>query len=243
MRNFFVIVVQKGILMYIKICKKIDVRVFSSFVIIFSATALRVTLALLHWPSPNSDEAFMQLMALHINKFGEHPVFYYGQNYMGTLEAYVGALLFHIFGSSLLIMRFAMISFFVIFLTSLYVLTSRLYARRFALLTIVVLSLGTSSMFQLQMRSIGGYAEILPLAVLVLLISYKLAVLGKEASLLQKGVLYTLWGLLVGLALWSDLLIVPYLLMAAVFLVLFCWRDLFTWGIWIVLLGFGVGAL
>src|SRR5256885_8224051 len=101
--------------MHIKIYKKIDVPVFFAFVIILAASALRVTLAILHWPPPNSDEAFMQLMSIHIDKLGERPMFYYGQNYMGTLEAYVGALSFHIFGSSLLAMRFAMISFFLIF--------------------------------------------------------------------------------------------------------------------------------
>ena len=36
-------------------------------------------------------------MALHIAYRGEHPFLFYGQNYMGALEAYIGALLFHQF--------------------------------------------------------------------------------------------------------------------------------------------------
>ena len=40
-------------------------------------------------------------LALHIAYRGEHPLFFYGQEYMGPLEAYIGALLFHIFGVSL----------------------------------------------------------------------------------------------------------------------------------------------
>jgi hypothetical protein len=227
---------------YLRVFKKINVHIFLAFVIIVAATALRVTLAILCWPAPDSDESFIDLMALHINKLGEHPIFYYGQHYMGTLEAYSGALLFYLFGYSIPIMRLGMISFFVIFLTGLYVLTSRLYSRRFALLTIAVLSLGTASMLQRQMKSIGGYTEILPLAVMILLISYKLAVLPEEASFLKKGVLYALWGCLVGLALWSDLLIAPYLLMAGICLVLFCWRDLLKWSVWLVLFGFAIGA-
>lgn len=229
--------------MHLKVFKKIDVHIFLALIIILVATALRVTLAILHWPAPDSDEAFMDLMALHINKLGEHPIFFYGQNYMGTLEAYFGALLFRLFGYSFLVMRLGMISFFVLFLTGLYILTSRLYSRRFALLTIAVLSIGTASMLKLQMKSIGGYGEILPLVVIILLVSYKLALLRKEASLLQKGLLYALWGFLVGLALWSDLLIAPYLLMAGICLLLFCWRDLLKWSLWIILLGFGIGAL
>ena len=228
--------------MWIKVFKKVDAQVFFAFFIIFAATALRVILAILHWPAPDSDEAIIQLMALHIDKLGEHPIFFYGQHYMGACEAYLGALLFHIFGSSLLVMRLGMIGFFVIFLTSLYILTSRLYSRSFALLTIAVLSLGTYSMLERQMKSIGGYTEILPLAVIILLISYKLALGEEAASLIRKGMLYALWGLLVGLALWSDLLIAPYILIASVFLVLFCWRDLCKWSVWIVLLGIGIGA-
>ena len=225
-----------------KVFKKTDIHIFLAFIIIFAATALRVILAILRWPTPDSDESFLHLMALHINNLGEHPAFYYGQHYMGTLEAYLGAPLFHLFGASVLVMHLTMIGLFVIFLTSLYILTSRLYSPRFALLTITVLSIGTSSMLQRQMKSIGGYTEILPLTVLALLITYKLACLKKETPVLQKGLLYALWGLLVGLALWSDLLIAPYLLIAGIGLVIFCWRDLLKWSIWAVLLGFVIGA-
>src|SRR5215813_811954 len=125
-----------------KVFKKREGHASLAFIIIFAGTALRVILTILGLPTPDSDEAFIQLMALHIDKLGEHPIFFYGQNYMGTLEAYVGASLFHIFGPSVLVIRFGMIGFFVIFLTSLYILTSRLYSRNFALLTIAVLSLG-----------------------------------------------------------------------------------------------------
>src|SRR5262249_1565126 len=115
-------------------------------------------------------------------------------------------------------------------------------SRNFALLTIAVLSLGTYTMLERQVKSIGGYTEILPLAVFALLISYKLACLKKETPLLRKAALYAVWGFVVGLALWSDLLIIPYLLMAGIALVLFCWWELCKWSIWIVLLGFVVGA-
>src|SRR5258708_16869419 len=37
---------------------------------------------------------------------------------------------------------------------------------------------------------------------------------------------YAGWGLVVGLAIWSDLVVLPILLMASLLLLLFCWRDL-----------------
>ena len=56
--------------------------------LIISGTLLRVLIAALKWPLLNSDEGTMGIMALHIAYHGEHPIFYYGQHYMGTLEAY-----------------------------------------------------------------------------------------------------------------------------------------------------------
>ena len=58
----------------------------------------------------------MALEALHIAYRGEHPVFLYGQNYMGTIEAYLGALLFHIFGVSSFSIRLGLALMFALFL-------------------------------------------------------------------------------------------------------------------------------
>ncbi len=267
-----------------KISKKIDVHVCLAFVIILAATALRVACAILRWPGADADESVIQLMALHIDRLGEHPIFFYGQTYMGTLEAYIGALWFHIFGPSVLVMRLAMISLFVIFLIGLYILTSRLYARSFALLTSALLIFGTSKMIERQLGTIGGYTEILPLAVFLLLVSYILSVseqpknhynfnpeqiLGVAATTsgrdkplplrerswqglvspynvwwfcTERIILYVLWGLLAGLAFWSDFLIAPYILIAGILITIFCGKEILKWGLWLILLGFGIGA-
>lgn len=52
----------------------------ASILIVF-AVVLRVILVLLHWTMTNSDEATTDLAALHIEKNGEHPIFFYGQHY------------------------------------------------------------------------------------------------------------------------------------------------------------------
>ena len=46
------------------------------------------------------DEAIVALMARHINQGISKPVFVYGQDYMGSLEAYTSALMFKIFGEN-----------------------------------------------------------------------------------------------------------------------------------------------
>jgi hypothetical protein len=222
--------------------RKTLMRLLPAFIIIAIAAALRVALAMLSWPITEADESVMQLMALHINNLGEHPTFFYGQNYMGTIEAYVGAAWFRVFGVSVLTLRCAMISFFSIFLVGLYMLTSRLYSRNFALLTIALLIFGTSKMIERQLATIGGYTEILPLTVFLLLVSYSLSIAEQPRNHKKQGMLYALWGLLAGLALWSDMLIAPYLLIAGICIALFCWREIMRWGIWLLLLGFCIGA-
>ena len=222
--------------------KKAPLRLLPVFLIIVIAVALRIALAILHWPATEADESIIQLMALHINNLGERPTFFYGQHYMGTIEAYVGAVWFRVFGVSILTIRCAMISFFCVFLVGLYMLTNRLYSRNFALLTIALLIFGTSKMLERQLATIGGYTEILPLAVFLLLVSYSLSLAEQSGNHKKQAVLYGLWGLLVGLALWSDLLIAPYLLIAGICITLFCWKEIMKWGIWLILLGFCVGA-
>ena len=47
-----------------------------------------------------SDEAIIGLMGKHILEDGEFPIFYYGQAYMGSLEAILTSLSFKLFGIS-----------------------------------------------------------------------------------------------------------------------------------------------
>jgi len=53
---------------------------------------------------------------------------------------------------------------------------------------------------------------------------------------------YAGWGLVVGLAIWSDLVVLPVLMMAGLLLLLFCWRDLRTLAPLCLLLGFVIGV-
>src|SRR2546427_8426157 len=52
----------------------------------------------------DGDEAMVGIQAEHILR-GEHPLYFYGQAYMGSLEAYLMALLFLIGGPTVWMMR------------------------------------------------------------------------------------------------------------------------------------------
>ncbi|HYA99176.1 MAG TPA: hypothetical protein VED37_03045, partial [Ktedonobacteraceae bacterium] len=115
----------------------------SACLIIVVATLLRLVLIAQGWPHTNADEGTMGIMGLHIAYNGEHPIFFYGQHYMGTLEAYIAAMFFHLFGASVFTLRLGPVLMFALFLTNMYLLGSLLYSKKLALITLVLLTLGS----------------------------------------------------------------------------------------------------
>jgi hypothetical protein len=96
-------------------------------VILLLASSLRLVLMKLNWPTANADESIMDLMARHIAYQGEHPIFFWGQNYMGTIQAYLGAPLIHLVGSSAFSVRLGTLLIFALYLVSMYFLVRLLY--------------------------------------------------------------------------------------------------------------------
>jgi 4-amino-4-deoxy-L-arabinose transferase-like glycosyltransferase len=218
-----------------------------AFAIIGVAALLRLFLISQGWPQTDSDESTMGLMALHIMQKGEHPTFFYGQDYMGSLEAYIAAAMFHLFGPSTFSLRLGLIFLFVLFLVSMYYLASLLYTKKFALATLILLSLGSDTLLQRELDAIGGYPETILFGTLAFLLASWLA-LSFHQDLSQQNrrlrfAAYGFWGLVVGLGIWSDLLILPFVFMAGLILIVFCWREWRTWAPLFIVLGFVIGAL
>jgi len=218
-----------------------------AFVIISVAALLRFFLISQGWPQTDSDESTMGLMALHIVQKGEHPTFFYGQDYMGSLEAYIGSAMFRLFGPSTFSLRLGLIFLFVLFLVSMYYLASLLYTKKFALATLILLSLGSDALLQRELDAIGGYPETILFGTLAFLLASWLALsFNRDLTKRDRRLRFTaygFWGLVVGLGIWSDLLILPFLFMAGLLLIVFCWREWRTWAPLCIVLGFIVGAL
>jgi hypothetical protein len=225
---------------------KIGIDEICAFAIIAFAIVLRIILASQNWPPTNSDEGTMGLMARHIAYGGEYPIVFYGQTYMGALEAYIAAAMFHLFGPSLFTLRLSVILLIAFFFVSMYLLTSALFTKKLALVTLAVLSLGSSYLFTRELITTGGSAETLLFGSLAFLLSFWLALsYGQYLSPRRRWlrlVGYGCWGLVVGLGLWSDLVVLPFFVMASLLLILFCWRELRSWAPLCLLLGLLIGA-
>ncbi|QBD78479.1 hypothetical protein EPA93_21780 [Ktedonosporobacter rubrisoli] len=202
----------------------------TALVLIIFASLLRLLLISQRWPLTNSDEGTIGIMALHIAYRGETPVFFYGQHYMGALQAYLGALLFHLFGASLFSLRLGLVLMFILFLVSTYLLTSTLYSKGLALVSVFLLSIGSNYMYARELSAIGGYPETILFGSLAFLFASRLALSYNSIQPLpqqrRRLAYYICWGIVVGLGLWSDLLIIPFVLMSGLLILFFCWREL-----------------
>src|SRR5436190_13270677 len=219
------------------------------FAIVAAATFARFLLIYFNWPATISDEGNMGILALHVAFQGEHPTFFYGLPYMAPLEGYIAAPLFRLFGASLFTLRIGFLPLFAAFLICMYYLTRLLYTEKFALAIVILLSLGSGTIIYLQLKAFGEYPEtelfsaLIPLLAAWLALTSYSSTRGEELQSKQKRrMIFGFLGLIVGLALWVDFLILPIVATAALLLLLFCYRELLSWTGLILLLGVIVGA-
>jgi hypothetical protein len=226
---------------------KIGIYELYALAILVFASGLRIALAALNWPPTNADEGTMGIMALHIAYRGERPLLFYGQNYMGSLEAYLGAFYFHLLGGpSLFALRLGVITLVTLFFVSTYLLARLLYSKQVALITLALLSLGSISVFSREMIATGGSSQTLLSGSLAFLLAVQLSLTRRPGTSLRTKLArflgYGLWGLVLGLGVWSDMVVLPFFAMAALLLLVCCWLELLL-GAWLaVIVGFLVGA-
>ncbi|MFC8618841.1 hypothetical protein ACFT9M_20845 [Micromonospora purpureochromogenes] len=188
-----------------------------------AAVGYRLALLLGDTPRANSDEATMGLAALHIARGEDFPIFFYGQAYMGALEAYLAAPLVALAGPSVLALRLPLLALYALFLLLSWRLTRRLGGDRwFALLVVGLLALGADRIVKNQLIAGGGYPELNPIGAGLALLTLDLAA-GRPAG--RRWRLAGL-GFLAGLTVWVDPLLLPYVLAFGAVLVTITGRDL-----------------
>ncbi|SIQ44877.1 hypothetical protein [Micromonospora avicenniae] len=192
-------------------------------VALLGGVGYRIALLAFDAPPTNSDEATMGLAALHIARGQDFPVWFYGQSYMGTLEAYLAAPVLAVTGPSLFGLRLVTVALYALFVLLAWRLTLRLTGDRwFALLLVVLLAFGSDRIVKNQLIAGGGYPEMNPAGVALALLTYGLCT-GRPGRRLPR---WAAWGLLAGLMLWVDPLVLPYVVGPGAVLLAFRWREL-----------------
>ncbi len=209
--------------------------------IITLSVLFRTILVVFHFPEVNSDEGKMGIAGMHIAFQGQLPIYHYGQDYLGVLEAYIAAPFFRLFGISDITLRIGMLAMFALFMIVMYWLTSLLYSKRLALVTLVLLSFATSDMLVQQLRAIGGAMELILLGALMLLLAYRLAA---TAGVRRPGryLTYVAWGWTAGIALWVHILVLPFVLCSGLLILVCCYREWRSLAIPCLLIGLLLGG-
>jgi 4-amino-4-deoxy-L-arabinose transferase-like glycosyltransferase len=192
----------------------------------------------------NADEAIVALMARHILA-GEMPIFFYGQAYMGSLDAFLVAALFRIAGESVAGIRYTQILLYSGILLTTYWLAQLLFRSKTAgLLAVALLTIPTVNMTVYTTVSLGGYGEALLIGNLILCIGFWIT-LKREAplSILPQIRIFFLWGFLAGLGVWTNGLTLVYILPMGIYLLVWLIRSKETRRILAGLLPLIIGVL
>jgi hypothetical protein len=184
--------------------------------ILCGAIALKAVLLALNAVPFNADEAIVALMARHILQ-GERPWFFYGQAYMGSLDAYLAAAAFALMGESVLAVRVVQIALFAFTLLTSYVVARRITgSSQTALLTVLLLAFPPVLLTLYTTASLGGYGEALLMGNLLLLLGHRLT----QEDRGRWG-LWAAWGLVAGSGFWAFGLVLVYAVPVVLWL---CWH-------------------
>lgn len=193
------------------------------------ALIIRIWLALRTHGTLDGDEALLGIQAQHILQ-GARPIYFYGIPYFGSLEAYVAALLFAIFGPSVAVLRTETTAFSLILVCVTWWLASLLakaahlppYARKcFTIVAALVAALPPLYDGIVELRTGGGWIESFVLMLLLLISVHRLTsrwhekASNRELALRWAGV-----GFIVGFALWIYPLVTVSILAAALWIII-----------------------
>jgi 4-amino-4-deoxy-L-arabinose transferase-like glycosyltransferase len=147
----------------------------------------------------DSDEAIVGLMAKHINEGADIPVFYYGQSYMGSLEAILVSASFKIFGINNFALKLVPLLFSLALIVVVYLIgfeTGSLVTARIAGL---LCALPPNALVVWSAKARGGFIEIIFIIALCLLLAMRW--LKPEGQKYSRTVLL---GLFLGLGWWVN---------------------------------------
>ncbi|MDI3340823.1 MAG: glycosyltransferase family 39 protein [Sphaerobacter sp.] len=190
----------------------------------------------------DGDEATFGLMARHILQ-GERPIFLYGQPYMGSFQAYLGAIAFTLFGMSRVALKAITFPEFIAFALSVYLLARRVAAPRAALLATLFASLAPIYIVSTTARLWGPLLDAMTLGNLILLLAIDEAYPPSVVPPRRRWLRYLAMGVMAGFGFWLHGQIVVYIATAAILLFLRDKRVVLRPGLLVAALaGFAVGA-
>ena len=161
----------------------------------------------------NADEAVVGLMARHILD-GKWQIFFYGQAYMGSLDATFVALGLSLIGSQVIVIRIIQVILWSgTIITTAYLGKNIFNSERIGLIAAIFLAIPTVNTTLYTSISLGGYGEALLIGNLLLISSISAR---KKRELKW----FAIWGFLAGLGLWAFGITLVFIVPTAVLLLI-----------------------
>jgi hypothetical protein len=154
-----------------------------------------------------SDDAVPALMGKHIAEGRMAPISYYGQLYMGSLSSHWFALVFKLFGYSVLVLQLATLLFYLGFMVVAYLFVKDVFDGTFGLLVTLFLALPVGELVRVSFDDTSAYPLVLLLGTGLLFLAYRIGWKGEERRLAALG-------FLTGLAFWTHQVTAGFILTA-----------------------------
>jgi hypothetical protein len=152
-------------------------RLFSASEVFFLIAAITIALLLrldFIWAASGTidgDEAIVGLMGKHILEGRNIPVFYYGQHYMGSLEALMASISFFIFGISPMTLQLVPLTFSLVLIPLVYLLGRTVMSTRCGAVAALLTAVPPPALVVWSSKARGGFIEVVVLGTLALLIT------------------------------------------------------------------------
>lgn len=117
----------------------------------------------------DGDEAIVGLMGKHILDGKGVPTFYYGQHYMGSLEAIMASVYFLLFGLSPVTLQLVPLTWSLALILVVYLLGKSLSGQRAGLVAALLVALPPPALIIWSTKARGGFIEIVVIGALALL--------------------------------------------------------------------------
>lgn len=189
----------------------------------------------------DSDEAIVGLMGQHIAEGRGWPIFYYGQPYMGSIEATLAAVVFLFTGPCSIALKAVPLVFSIALVPLVFFLARRLSGSSAGHLAAAFVAIGPAALVHWSGMARGGFIELVALGTLAFLLTGQMLALERPS----KGSAFAL-GVVLGLMWWMNnqsifYLVAITLIVAIHYLCCFNWRGALS-DAGLVLGGFALGS-
>lgn len=209
--------------------------ILSLWICLVLALAVRVWFVIRTHGVIEGDESMVAIQAQHI-LYGERPVYFFGQQYMGSFEAYLMAIFFSIMGQTVWAVRAetTCLSLILVWLTwkLAAALTNGLrlpeYARAaFIFIATFCAAIPPTYDLVIQLRTLGGYIEAYLIILALLFVALRITQRWQDASTGEAVLRWVIMGFLIGLGVWINPLMAVAIVTTIIWIAGYC-----TWTIW-----------